>query len=102
MGQVMVTICGAYLSFFIAEQMETSGMLTLVTIGMVVASYAWPRFIERETLRTIWHALEFVGNVVIFTLAGIIFGGIVMYRWEIITYKDYFWLCVLYVLCTLI
>eukprot|EP00971_Amphidinium_carterae_P133575 2645481-Amphidinium_carterae.1 len=31
------------------NEMQSSGVLTLVTTGYVVASFAWPRFIDRET-----------------------------------------------------
>lgn len=96
MGQVVVTVCCAYLSFFIAEEMGSSGMLALVSGGLVVANGAWPRFIARETLQTIWHAIEFVGNTVIFVLAGIIFGGMVFERRHFVKLTDFFFLGVLY------
>jgi len=102
MGQVVVTLCCAYLSHNFAEQMGSSGVLALVTSGIVVASYAWPLFISRETMHIVWHAIEFVGNTVIFSLAGLIFGGICCERREIIEAWDFFYLIVLYVLSTLI
>eukprot|EP00971_Amphidinium_carterae_P060384 1194852-Amphidinium_carterae.1 len=77
--EVVVTFVCAYMSFFIAEnEMQSSGVLTLVTTGYVVASFAWPRFIDRETVHTIWHMIEFVGNTIIFILAGLMFGGSLM------------------------
>jgi NhaP-type Na+/H+ or K+/H+ antiporter len=102
MGQVVVTVCCAYLSFFIAEEMDSSGMLALVSGGLVVANGAWPRFIARETLQTIWHAIEFVGNTVIFVLAGIIFGGMCFERRQLISYSDFFYLGVLYLVSMVI
>mmetsp|Transcript_114557 Transcript_114557/g.244383 ORF Transcript_114557/g.244383 Transcript_114557/m.244383 type:complete len:949 (+) Transcript_114557:177-3023(+) len=102
MGQVVATICCAYLAFFLSEEVGTSGVLALVTAGVVVASYGWPLFISRETLRIFWHSIEFVGNTVIFALAGLIFGGICFERRHIITSQDFFYLGVLYVLSTLI
>merc|ERR1719191_1019268 len=102
MGQVVVTLCCAYLSFFIAEEIESSGMLALVASGLVVANGAWPRFVERDTLQTIWHAIEFVGNTVIFVLAGIIFGGMCFERRAIIQLSDFFFLGFLYLISMLI
>merc|ERR1719392_387790 len=95
-------MCCAYLSFIFSEEVGTSGVLALVTAGFVVASSAWPRLISRETLRTFWHSIEFVGNTVIFALAGLIFGGICFERRHIITMQDFLFLGVLWVLCTLI
>jgi len=102
MGQVVITICCAYLCFFLAEEIGSSGVLTLVTTGYVVATYAWPRFISRETMRTIWHAIEFMGNTVIFALAGMIFGGIVFNHQDIITWRDYILVVATYGFSTLI
>jgi len=102
MGQVVATICCAYLAFFLSEEVGTSGVLALVTAGVVVASYGWPLFISRETLRIFWHSIEFVGNTVIFALAGLIFGGICFERRHIITVQDYYYLGILYLLCMLI
>mmetsp|Transcript_35226 Transcript_35226/g.64351 ORF Transcript_35226/g.64351 Transcript_35226/m.64351 type:complete len:874 (-) Transcript_35226:113-2734(-) len=102
MCQVVVTFVCAYMSFFIAEnEMQSSGVLTLVTTGYVVASFAWPRFIDRETVHTIWHMIEFVGNTVIFVLAGLLFGGIIINAYEIITWLDCISLVVLYV-CSMV
>jgi len=97
MCQVVVTFCCAYISFFFAEnELQSSGVLTLVTTGFIVASYAWPRFINRETIHTIWHMIEFVGNTVIFVLAGLIFGGICMDAYGAIGFLDVMALFVLY------
>jgi len=102
MCQVVVTFCCAYMSFFIAEnEMQSSGVLTLVTTGYVVASFAWPRFIDRETVHTIWHMIEFVGNTVIFILAGLMFGGIIIHAYDIITWLDCISLIVLYI-CSMV
>mmetsp|Transcript_37190 Transcript_37190/g.68046 ORF Transcript_37190/g.68046 Transcript_37190/m.68046 type:complete len:874 (-) Transcript_37190:107-2728(-) len=102
MCQVVVTFVCAYMSFFIAEnEMQSSGVLTLVTTGYVVASFAWPRFIDRETVHTIWHMIEFVGNTVIFILAGLMFGGIIIHAYDIITWLDCISLVVLYI-CSMV
>jgi len=102
MCQVVVTFVCAYMSFFIAEnEMQSSGVLTLVTTGYVVASFAWPRFIDRETVHTIWHMIEFVGNTIIFILAGLMFGGIIVHAYDIITWLDCISLIVLYI-CSMV
>jgi NhaP-type Na+/H+ or K+/H+ antiporter len=102
MGQVVITICCAYLCFFMAEEIGSSGVLTLVATGYVVGTHAWPRFISRETMHTVWHAIEFMGNTVIFALAGIIFGGIVYNHQSVITWRDYLLVLVTYAFSTII
>jgi NhaP-type Na+/H+ or K+/H+ antiporter len=89
MIQVVVTICCAYASFIIAEDQQlpfgTSGVLTVVCAGAVFAHYGQPRFVSRETIHTIWEAIEFVGNTTIFLLAGLLFGHRVLIRHEHLT-----------------
>merc|ERR1719428_1982679 len=103
MIQVVIAISCAYLTFFFAEsELSTSGVLATVTAGAVFANMAWPRIVSRETMHTIWEAIEFIGNTLIFFLAGLIFGGICVSRSEHITLVDYGYLLLLYVVVTII
>lgn len=103
MVQVISTICTAYLSFFIAEsEVSTSGVLTTVTAGFVIAYCAWPSFVSSHTMHTVWDTIEFVGNTVIFFLAGIKFMAVIMHRRDSIDLIDWFWLLVLYVALTVV
>jgi len=71
MVQVVVTLCCGYLAFFLAEsEFATSGVLTTTTSGLIVAYTAWPCFASRETMKTVWETIEFIGNTLIFLLAG--------------------------------
>jgi len=103
MIQVIVTVVCSYISFFVAEsELSASGVLATVSAGYMMSSYAWPRFVERETVHVVWEAIEFVGNTVIFFLAGTIFMDTVLERWSYIGRGDLFWLLVLYVCLLLI
>lgn len=103
MIQVVLAISCAYLVFFFAEnEFSTSGVLATVTAGAVFANMAWPRIVSRETMHTIWEAIEFIGNTLIFFLAGLIFGGICVARHEHIGLVDYGYLLLLYVVSTII
>mmetsp|Transcript_126359 Transcript_126359/g.252510 ORF Transcript_126359/g.252510 Transcript_126359/m.252510 type:complete len:876 (-) Transcript_126359:73-2700(-) len=105
MIQVAVTICCAFLSFFIAEtELETSGVLAVVSSGLIFAYSAWPRFANRETIHTVWEFIEFVGNTVIFTLAGLLFGDKCMKSFDqnTLDLSDCWWLLVLYIGATAI
>lgn len=103
MIQVVIAISCAYLTFFFAEsEFSTSGVLAVVTSGAVFANMAWPRIASRETMHTIWEAIEFIGNTLIFFLAGLIFGGICVSRSDHISIVDYGYLLLLYVVVTII
>jgi NhaP-type Na+/H+ or K+/H+ antiporter len=95
MIQVVVTICCGYLAFFISEnEFSSSGVIATVSAGLAVAHSAWPLFVSRETVHIVWEAIEFVGNTVIFFLAGLIFMGTVLERHFGI--EDLSWLLTLY------
>lgn len=97
MAQVILTICCGYLAFFIAEsELSTSGVLATVSAGLAVAYKAWPRFVSRETMHIVWETVEFIGNTVIFFLAGVIFADILTSRRHLIGPADFAWLLVVY------
>jgi len=100
MVQVVVTICCGYLCFFLAEsEFSTSGILTLVSSGFTLAYCAWPRFVSKEVVHTVWEAIEFVGNTIIFLLAGLLFADSIESRREHISIVDFYWLVVMYLAC---
>jgi NhaP-type Na+/H+ or K+/H+ antiporter len=97
MMQVAITLCCAYLAFFISEsEFSSSGVVATVVAGLVIAHNAWPLFICRDTIRTVWEAIEFIGNTVIFFLAGLIFVGLLLERKSEFGWLDMLWLIVLY------
>jgi NhaP-type Na+/H+ or K+/H+ antiporter len=99
MIQVIATICCAYLAFFISEaEAGASGVLGTVSAGSALAYYAWPRFASREIVEIVWEAIEFIGNTVIFFLAGMLFMNVTIDRHEYIRLRDFFWLLALYVI----
>mmetsp|Transcript_2828 Transcript_2828/g.6619 ORF Transcript_2828/g.6619 Transcript_2828/m.6619 type:complete len:881 (-) Transcript_2828:125-2767(-) len=103
MIQVIVTICLSFLCFFLAEnECETSGVITVVSAGCVFSYVAWPRFVSKETMRTVWEALEFVGNTLIFLLAGLLFGHKCFARTSVLNGRDVGYLFLLYIVVTAI
>mmetsp|Transcript_131603 Transcript_131603/g.232582 ORF Transcript_131603/g.232582 Transcript_131603/m.232582 type:complete len:875 (+) Transcript_131603:82-2706(+) len=98
MVQVMVTICCGYTCFFIAEnELSTSGILSLVSAGLALAGSIWPRFVSKEVVHTVWEAVEFIGNTVVFLLAGLLFADSCLSRREHIQMMDMVWLFVMYI-----
>eukprot|EP00913_Durusdinium_trenchii_P016600 g15604.t1 len=93
--QVITTLCCAYLAFFLGEsELATSGVLATVSAGFMVAYFAWPRFVSAEAMEIVWETVEFVGNTVIFFLAGLLFADTLL--------DSVGWLLVLYVALLLI
>jgi NhaP-type Na+/H+ or K+/H+ antiporter len=98
MIQLIITFACAYLSFFVAEhEFETSGILSTVMAGGVVANFAWPRFVSREMIETVWEAIEFVANTVLFLIGGAIFADKLLLHREILSIRDFGYLALLYI-----
>mmetsp|Transcript_56523 Transcript_56523/g.105992 ORF Transcript_56523/g.105992 Transcript_56523/m.105992 type:complete len:818 (-) Transcript_56523:92-2545(-) len=96
--QIVTTLCCAYLAFFVAEsELSTSGVLATVSSGFAVAYFAWPRFVSLEAMEAVWETVEFIGNTVIFFLAGLLFADTVFDSLGYIHASDFGWLLVLYV-----
>ena len=74
--QFSITLIVAYISFFVGEQvLKVSGVLCTVTAALMIAMYGNPLFGDHEAMHRVWHTLEFIGNTVIFILAGALVGG---------------------------
>jgi NhaP-type Na+/H+ or K+/H+ antiporter len=70
-GQIVITICTAYLTFFVAEhQAQSSGVLATCAAAMVMAENIWPKVCDHGTMSHVWHTIEYIGNTLIFMLAG--------------------------------
>jgi NhaP-type Na+/H+ or K+/H+ antiporter len=101
--QVMLTILCAYVAFFLAESVfATSGVLTCVAAATVMANVGLQRISHLHTVEVVWNVFEYVANTLIFILAGLIVGGIVVERQDVITQQDYLWLFFLYLILLII
>jgi NhaP-type Na+/H+ or K+/H+ antiporter len=97
--QCTLTLCCAYWSFVLAEGVfGISGVLSCVAASLVLAHKMWPAIVDKEFLHTIWHMFEYLGNTVIFFLAGALTGRN-MYH---IPVADYIHLLVIYVVLILV
>lgn len=78
--QLSLTICCAYLGFFVSEGAAGfSGVLATIFSALFLAKHAWPLFTSREAIEHFWHTCEFIGNSVLFILAGAIFGQLAIH-----------------------
>ncbi len=77
--QLTTTLSMAYLVFYVAEGMYgTSGVIATVTYGMFFSEYSRGLIVNYEVLEAGWECFEFMGNTLIFSLAGCIVGHIMM------------------------
>ncbi|GBL97927.1 Sodium/hydrogen exchanger 7 [Araneus ventricosus] len=74
--EVTFTFCIAYLTYYTSEvSLHVSGVLSVVVLGVSVASYKSSINYEEEETSTIhqfWETLSFWANTLIFTIVGII------------------------------
>ncbi|CAJ1424511.1 unnamed protein product [Effrenium voratum] len=102
LAQVILTVAFGYLAFFCAEEgFGTSGVLTVVVAGSVLAARAGPRFVSPELLHAVWHIVEFIGNTLVFMLAGVISGDVMLCH-TTITLSDWGFMLAMYVVLMLI
>jgi len=74
--QIIVTICTAYLVFFVAQySFEISGVLACCGAGICLAWLAPAIILSHETMHNVWGFLEWMGNTLIFLIAGLIMGN---------------------------
>lgn len=74
--QVALTISCAYISFFLAQYtLGLSGVLSCCSAGLVLAYLGPPLILQPEAMEVVWHTLEWVGNTLIFMIAGLIVGS---------------------------
>jgi NhaP-type Na+/H+ or K+/H+ antiporter len=84
--QISLTICCAYTSFIFAEGIiGISGVLCTVAASLMLADNIWPRIVSSEAMHEVWHVLEYIGNTLIFFLAGALTGSVAAK----IEYTDY-------------
>jgi len=92
--QTVLTLSCAYWSFVVAEGVfHMSGVLSCVAASLVLAHKMWPAIVDKESLQAFWHAFEFIGNSVVFFLAGSLTGVSMVH----IGFKDYVHLIVIYI-----
>jgi NhaP-type Na+/H+ or K+/H+ antiporter len=104
--QLLLTLCCAYLSFYVGEEIcGVSGILTNVSAALVLSKYGWPSFCDSHAMHVVWHAFETIGNTLIFLLAGLIIGESI---WEghngsqILGFRDWGYMFIFFGLMTAI
>ncbi len=72
--EITVIVGAAYLTFFIAETMHVSGVLGLVTLGLIMASIGRSRISPEvhHFLHEFWELAVFIANTLIFLIVGVV------------------------------
>lgn len=74
--QMAMTMCCAYISFFVAEDMlGVSGVLACCAAGVTLCRFAKPLYLQPEAINAIWSAAEWIANTMIFLLSGLLIGA---------------------------
>ncbi|GBG32542.1 Sodium/hydrogen exchanger 7 [Hondaea fermentalgiana] len=73
--QVASTIAFAYMSYFVAEVVAgTSGVLSVVFCGILTSAVGLTLVHDQTLLHNVWSMIEFLGNTILFTLGGVVWG----------------------------
>lgn len=98
--QIAMTLCCGYLSFYVAQELfQISGILSCCAAGLMLAWLAPPIILNHESMHHVWSIIEWLGNSLIFLLAGLIFGDRTL---ETVEAVDWAHLFVLYILLMLV
>eukprot|EP00520_Triparma_pacifica_P009230 CAMPEP_0118643708 /NCGR_PEP_ID=MMETSP0785-20121206/6536_1 /TAXON_ID=91992 /ORGANISM="Bolidomonas pacifica, Strain CCMP 1866" /LENGTH=716 /DNA_ID=CAMNT_0006535391 /DNA_START=679 /DNA_END=2829 /DNA_ORIENTATION=+ len=95
--QLTTTISMAYLVFYVAEGIAgTSGVIATVSLGMVFSEFSRGLIVSHEVLESSWETFEFVGNTLIFSVAGSICGRLPVdsHLLKFVSRWDLFWISV--------
>ena len=75
--QLATTICTAYISFFVGEYvLHLNGVLCCCASGLIIGWYGPPLILHPETIHSVWSTFEWMGNTMVFILAGLLVGSI--------------------------
>jgi NhaP-type Na+/H+ or K+/H+ antiporter len=74
--QIAITFCCAYMTFFLAEyEMHISGLLACCGAGSMIAWKSSPLILQHESMHQVWGIMEWLGNTLLFLMAGCIIGS---------------------------
>jgi len=85
--EITITLSAAYLTFFSAEALEMSGVLAVVALGLYMGKEGKPRISPEvgHFLAEFWEMLAFVGNTVVFVIAGLV----ISYRLDFVAFTSF-------------
>lgn len=73
--QMSITVTCAYLSFFFGEYLlGVSGVIACCAAGYTISLLGTPLILDQSTMSSVWGAIEWIGNTLLFLIAGLIIG----------------------------
>jgi NhaP-type Na+/H+ or K+/H+ antiporter/CRP-like cAMP-binding protein len=104
-SEITVTLASCYAGFLLAEGtfLRSSGVLTVVTIGLLTSAYGRLRISPavEESMHSFWEMMSYIANTVIFVLSGVLIVEKTLYS-DAITGTDWGYLLLLFLLLLLI
>lgn len=82
--ETLFVFCSAYLGYMIAELLEISGIITLLTSGILMAHYAWYNLSpqSKQTTNLAFGAFGFGAEAFVFAYLGLTFFSYTSYEWS--------------------
>mmetsp|Transcript_2950 Transcript_2950/g.4511 ORF Transcript_2950/g.4511 Transcript_2950/m.4511 type:complete len:912 (+) Transcript_2950:73-2808(+) len=77
-AQVVLTISVAYLTYFSSELAECSGIIGVLFLGLTVKAFGENLINNTHLMTHFWEITEMLLNTLLFTLAGCVFGGMLV------------------------
>mmetsp|Transcript_8996 Transcript_8996/g.13898 ORF Transcript_8996/g.13898 Transcript_8996/m.13898 type:complete len:907 (-) Transcript_8996:63-2783(-) len=76
--QVVLTISAAYLTYFSSEHSHCSGIIGVLFLGLTVKAFGENLVNNTHLMKHFWEITEVLLNTLLFTLAGCVFGGMLV------------------------
>jgi len=77
-AQVVLTISVAYLAYFTSELAHCSGIIGVLFVGLTVKAFGANLINNTHLMHNFWEITEWLLNTLLFTLAGCVFGGMLV------------------------
>jgi NhaP-type Na+/H+ or K+/H+ antiporter len=97
-AQVIATITVAYLTYYVADIGETSGIIATLFCGVTARAFGNSMINDQKLMAAFWEHVESLLNTLLFTLAGVVWGTIISNERDKFNMKDWGYLIMLYVL----
>jgi|AntRauTorckE5430_2_1112549.scaffolds.fasta_scaffold02761_3 NhaP-type Na+/H+ or K+/H+ antiporter len=99
--EITITLCAAYLCFFIAEYfLNVSGVLAVVCLGLYFGQIGRTSVSPEVAhfLEEFWQCLGYIGNTLIFVVAGTVIG----FKLPAFPASEFGQMIVMYIICTVV
>lgn len=77
-AQVVLSISVAYVTYFVSELAGCSGIIGVLFVGITVKAFGENLINNPHLMHNFWEITEWLLNTLLFTLAGCVFGGMIV------------------------